>query len=185
MDGMTSAVLLMALVLDTTDLEMAIIIMMTGPVIDTTIGPIIVMGIVGAMRVGTARMVGNLSVILLLEDLAMRSSMVLGVDPGGRGLKDVLVGVGALLLQDPVPVVWLSGFQVFQLSDCLVVWLSGCLLVWLPGCLVVWLFGCLVVCLSSCPVVLLSGCLVVWLSDGLFVWLSGCLVASLSGCLVV
>ena len=104
MDGMTSAMLLMDVVLDTTNLEMAIIIMMSGPVIDTMIGQIIVMGIVGAMRVGTAKMVGELSVILLLDDLATRSFMVLCVDPGERGFKGILVGVRALLLQDPVPV---------------------------------------------------------------------------------
>ena len=69
-----------------TKLKMAIIIMTTGPVIDTMIGHILLMGIVGVMKVGTARMIEGLSVIHLLEDLATRSSMVLCIDPGwGRG----------------------------------------------------------------------------------------------------
>ena len=67
---MTSAMLLMEMVLNTTSLEMAIIIMTTGLGIYTMIGHILMMGIVGAMRVKTARTVDGLSVIPLRGDLS-------------------------------------------------------------------------------------------------------------------
>ena len=47
---------------------------------------------------------GDLSVILLPNDLAIRFSLVLHVLLGEQGLKGILVGVEALLLQDPLPV---------------------------------------------------------------------------------
>ena len=63
--------LLMDIVLDTTSPEMVIIIVRIGPVIYTMIGHILVMGIIGAMKVETAKMIEDLSVILLMEDLEL------------------------------------------------------------------------------------------------------------------
>ena len=48
-------------------------------------------------------MVNGLSVVHLREHLVMRSSSVLSVEPGERGLKGVLLRVEALELQDPEP----------------------------------------------------------------------------------
>ena len=103
MDSMTSVILLMGIILNTTRLEMVIIIVRIGPVTDTMIGLILMMGIFGAMRVETAGTVDGLSFMLLREHFAMRCSFVLCMEPGEGWLKSSSIRVEDLVLQDPVP----------------------------------------------------------------------------------
>ena len=99
----------MSLILYTTSLEVAVTIVMTGPVIDATIGPVLMIGIVGGQMVEAVRSLGDLGLVKSppLRGLAMRSSlsMTLDVILWALGATGVLVGVEALLSKDPLPVV--------------------------------------------------------------------------------
>ena len=98
MVGMRSTATLREVVLCMTNPEMGVIIVTTGLMIDAIIGLIIMMGIVGVMMVGAARIINDLVKRTPLGVLAMRFSLLLSVDLGVRGLKGVLLDVKALLL---------------------------------------------------------------------------------------
>ena len=102
--SMRSVLLVMRLILYTTSPGMTVTIAMTGLVIGAMIGPVQVMEIVGVLMVGAVRNLDDLVKSPPLGGLAMMSSMSLDVVLGVRGLKDALLEVEALLLQDPVPV---------------------------------------------------------------------------------
>ena len=80
--GMRSAAILRDVVLPTTNPDMGISIATTDLMIDTMIGLIIMMGIVGVMMVGAARTLEDLVMCLPLGDLVMMFSLSLRVDLG-------------------------------------------------------------------------------------------------------
>ena len=105
MVGISSLLLIEMPILYTTILEVAITIVMTGLMIDTTTGPIHVMGIVRVLMIVAVISQDDLVKSLPIGGLAMRFSMAQDVVLGVRGLKGALVEVEALLCMDPLPVV--------------------------------------------------------------------------------
>ena len=106
---MRSVLLVVSRILYTTSLEAAVAIVMTGLMIDATIGHVLVMGIIGVLMVEAVRSLGDLGLVKSPphRGLAMMSllSMTLYVILGARGPKGILVRVEALLHGDPLPVV--------------------------------------------------------------------------------
>ena len=105
MVGTRSVLLAVSLILYTTSLEVAVIIAMTGPVIDATIGPVLVMENVGVLMVEAVMSLDDLVKSPSRGGLAIMSSMTQDVVLGVRGPKGALVEVEALLHIDPLPVV--------------------------------------------------------------------------------
>ena len=106
---MRSVLLIVSRILYTTSLEATVAIVMTGPVIEATIGPVLMMGIIRVLMVEAVRSLDDLGLVKSPPHggLAMTSSLSMTLDMflRARGPKGVLVGVEALLHGDPLPVV--------------------------------------------------------------------------------
>ena len=109
---MRSVLLIVRGILYMTGVEANVAIVTTGLMIDATIGPILVMGIVGDQMVEAVRSLDNLDLVRRppLGGLATMSSLctILDVSLGALGATGDLVGVKALQCEDPLPVVVLQ-----------------------------------------------------------------------------
>ena len=115
---MRSVLLVRSHILYTTSLEVAVTIMMTGPVIDAMIGPVLVMGIVGVLMVEALRSLDDLDLFKSppLGGLTMMSLLFMTLDVilWSRGPKGVLLEVEALLHGDPLPVVVQQPWEILR-----------------------------------------------------------------------
>ena len=110
MVGIRRVLLIMRVILYTTSPGMSVTIAMTGLVIGATIGPVLVMEIVGVLMVGAVRSLDDLVKSPPLGGLATRSSlfMILDVSLGALGAAGILVAVESLQHGDSLPVVALQ-----------------------------------------------------------------------------